>query len=260
LAHNSTLFFDEMGDMPPEIQVKLLRVLQDGMFERIGGQRLTHSDFRLISASNRNFEEMIGNGEFRLDLYYRISGVTVRMPSLRERLDDIPLLVERFLAAFAKRHNSSVKSVDRRVYDFLREQQWPGNIRQLLHEVEKAAIFCDGPEVNVSSFRMMDGGLGVRTLAMSSGLAQTSPNNLGPLPSFAPPVEADGAKVGALTESDAPSILRSNIPDAVAALEQSMIRDAMTRHQGNKKKVAQELGISRAYLYKKLAASASVSS
>ncbi|HZW19992.1 sigma-54 interaction domain-containing protein [Noviherbaspirillum sp.] len=216
LADHSSLFFDEIGDMPSDVQVKLLRVLQDGIFERVGGDRPRHSDFRLISATNRDFREMIANGEFRLDLYYRISGVTIRMPSLRERREDIPELVQSFLLAFAERHHTSAKGVDSRVYAYLKELPWPGNVRQLLHEVEKAAIFCDGPEITLDNFRLM------------------SPP---PLPA------ADAAP-------------RAPVPgrmqDAIEELEKTMIRDAMHKHKGNKSKVAEELGISRAYLYKKL--------
>jgi transcriptional regulator with PAS, ATPase and Fis domain len=220
LADNSSLFFDEIGDMPAEVQVKLLRVLQDGIFERVGGERARHSDFRLISATNRNFQEMIAHGEFRLDLYYRISGVTIRMPSLRERPEDIPDLVQTFLVAFAQRHRTPVKSVDSRVYSYLKEHSWPGNVRQLLHEVEKAAIFCDGPEITLDNFRLMPQGLVERP---------------------AQPVDV---------ASQAPATGR--IQEAIEELEKSMIRNAMIKHKGNKKKVAEELGISRAYLYKKL--------
>jgi len=218
LADKSSLFFDEIGDMPAEIQVKLLRVLQDGMFERVGGNRTCHSDFRLICASNRNFQEMIGSGEFRLDLYYRISGVTIRMPSLRDRLEDLPALVQSFLISFATRHRTSVKRVDGRVYDFLREQPWPGNVRQLLHEVEKAAIFCDGPEISISNFRLMT----------------------------EVPIERSASTPAAAVSQ------HRTIQDAIDELESTMIRDAMGRLRGNKKKVAEALGISRAYLYKKL--------
>lgn len=225
LADRSSLFFDEIGDMPPEIQVKLLRVLQDGMFERVGGDRARHSDFRLVCASNRNFQEMISTGAFRLDLYYRISGVTIRMPSLRERLEDIPELVESFLKAFASRQRTSVNRVDPRVYDYLRELPWPGNVRQLLHEVEKAAIFCEGPEITIKDFR--------------------------PLPT------ADSARNPVADEFDqaakpAVSVPSGKIRDAIDEMEAAMIRAAMLKHRGNKKKVAEELGISRAYLYKKL--------
>lgn len=218
LADRSSLFFDEIGDMPPEIQVKLLRVLQDGMFERVGGDRPRYSDFRLICASNRNFQQMISAGEFRLDLYYRISGVTIRMPSLRERLEDIPELVEKFLSSFAARHNMPAKGVDRRVYGYLRELPWPGNVRQLLHEVEKAAIFADGPEITVENFRLAP---------VNAEQGAAAP--------VLPPVPDGGT-----------------LQDAVAGVERAMIRDAMQKYKGNKKKVAEELGISRAYLYKKL--------
>ncbi|MFW7343197.1 sigma 54-interacting transcriptional regulator [Pollutimonas sp. H1-120] len=224
-ADKTSLFFDEVGDMAPEIQVKLLRVLQDGMFERVGGNRVYHSDFRLICASNRNFQEMINEGAFRLDLYYRISGVTIRMPSLRERLDDIPALVPSFLAAFANRHRMPAKHVDKRVYPFLQEQAWPGNVRQLLHEVEKAAIFSDGPDLRVEDFRL-SGDLtpGAATDAAASGMN----------------VVQGGSG-------------HRRIQDAVNEVERTMISEAMVRHQGNKKKVAEDLGISRAYLYKRLA-------
>jgi transcriptional regulator with PAS, ATPase and Fis domain len=227
LADRSSLFFDEIGDMPPEIQVKLLRVLQDGMFERVGGDRARHSDFRLICASNRNFQEMISTGEFRLDLYYRISGVTIRMPSLRERLEDVPDLVESFLTAFAKRQRTSVNRVDPRVYDYLRELPWPGNVRQLLHEVEKAAIFCEGPEITIKDFR--------------------------PLPSVdsVPANEFGEADPTSRRVAEPPS---GKIQDAIEEMESAMIRAAMQKQHGNKKKVAEELGISRAYLYKKLSA------
>jgi DNA-binding NtrC family response regulator len=218
------LFFDEIGDMPPEIQVKLLRVLEDGMFERVGGDRPRHSDFRLICASNRDFQEMINAGEFRLDLYYRISGVTIRMPSLRERLEDIPELVENFLAAFAARQRISVNRVDPKVYGYLRELSWPGNVRQLLHEVEKAAIFCDGPEITIEDFRPLT------AVAAQRNSMNTS---ISPAPMVAP----------------APA---GTIRDAVEEMERAMINAAMAKHRGNKKKVAEELGVSRAYLYKKL--------
>lgn len=226
LADKSSLFFDEIGDMPAEIQVKLLRVLQDGMFERVGGDRARHSDFRLICATNRNFQEMINDGEFRLDLYYRISGVTIHMPSLRERPEDIPDLVQSFLVAFAERHQISVKSVDRRVYDYLRELPWPGNVRQLLHEVEKAAIFCDGPEITLQNFRVMTDG----------------------------PVEKVPAPARAAVPLPAIQRATGTIQDAIEEMEAVMIREAMEKHGGNKKKAAEELGISRAYLYKKLSA------
>lgn len=217
LADHGSLFFDEVGDMPLEIQVKLLRVMQDGGYERVGGSRPLHSDFRLISATNRNFKELIAEGKFRLDLYYRISGVTIRTPSLRERLDDLPLLVRRFLDDFAEKHRSPNKGIGKGVIEFLAERSWPGNVRQLLHEVEKAMIFSDGPDIAIEDFRHI-----LSTFDNFDGETASAP-----LPS-------------------------GSLRDAVAELEKSMIHDALRRHRGNKKRVAEELGISRAYLYKVL--------
>ena len=235
LADKSSLFFDEIGDMPSDTQVKLLRVLQDGMFERVGGDRARHSDFRLICASNRNFQQMISDGEFRLDLFYRISGVTIRMPSLRERLEDIPDLVEKFLVDFASRQRTSVKRVDSRVYDYLRDLPWPGNVRQLLHEVEKAAIFCEGSEITVKNFRPLP-------LEFMESVTQN------PVQAAGPVLTQEGSRFESAPEMP----LSGKLQDAVDEMEKVMIRNAMQRHNGNKKKVAEELGISRAYLYKKL--------
>jgi transcriptional regulator with PAS, ATPase and Fis domain len=223
LAHRSSLFFDEVGDMPAEVQVKLLRVLQDGMFERVGSNRPQHSDFRLVSATNRDFQQMIQAGQFRLDLYYRISGVTVRMPSLRERLEDLPLLLRSFLDTFAKRHGRRAMGIGKGVIPFLAQQPWPGNVRQLLHEVEKAAIFCDQADIEVEDFRFL-----------------------------APVFERSNAPAGGAEAKP----VSDNLQDAIAHVEKTMIVEAMKKHRGNKKRVAEELGISRAYLYKKLGESA----
>jgi transcriptional regulator with PAS, ATPase and Fis domain len=224
LADNSSLFFDEIGDMPAEIQVKLLRVLQDGMFERVGGNRDRHSDFRLICASNRDFQTMIQKGEFRLDLYYRISGVTIRMPSLRERLEDIPDLVDSFVKDFSQRQRLVIHRIDPRVYDYLKELPWPGNVRQLLHEVERAAIFCEGGEIKIKDFRPLP----TANYEHHSTVAPPKPTSV------------PSSKV--------------TIQEAINEVEDTMILAAMDKFQGNKKKVAEELGISRAYLYKKLQA------
>lgn len=223
LADRGSLFLDEIGDMPTETQVKMLRVLQDGIFERVGSDHPRHSDFRLICASNRNFQDMINKNEFRLDLYYRISAVTIRMPSLSERLDDIPDLVNNFLAAFASRQGRSVTRVDHRVYDYLKQLEWPGNVRQLLHEVERAAIFCDGPEIKIENFRVPSDDYQMDTVRQVPGMS--------------------------IAETAATS---GKIQQAVNEVEKNMIRNALLKHRGNKKRAAEELGISRAYLYKKL--------
>ncbi|CAO3433494.1 sigma-54 interaction domain-containing protein [Azospirillum doebereinerae] len=217
-AHKSTLFLDEVGDMPLDLQVKLLRILQDGVFERVGGEQQRFSDFRLVSATNRDLGQMIQSEKFRLDLYYRISPVTLKIPPLRERLEDIPAIVRGFLASLTSRNRSNVRFVDDKVYGYLQSLKWPGNVRQLLHEVERAAIFSDGTTIRVEDFR-------------PSALPGMSPPP--PPVTLAPP---------AATEMRA----------AVESVEESLIREALQRHGGNKKRVAEELGISRSYLYKRL--------
>ena len=219
LADSSTLFLDEIGDMPIEVQAKLLRVLQDGTFERVGGDRLHRSDFRLVAATNRNLIQSVEENRFRLDLYYRISGVVVHVPSLEERLEDVPLLVDRFLAAHAERHGGPPKRASAEVYDYLQDRPWPGNVRQLQHEVQMAAIFAEGDELRVRDFRR--------------GRPGTAP---------APPPPA----------AMQPGAGGQTISKAVAETELSLIKEALARHGGNKKRVAEELGISRSYLYKRL--------
>lgn len=214
-AHGSSLFLDEIGDMPLDVQVKLLRVLQDGTFERVGGDRQKHSDFRLIAATNRDLGQMIGDERFRLDLYYRISGVTLRIPTLRERLEDIPALVQHFVGAFVRRVGGPVTQIDPKVYWHLQQRSWPGNIRQLLHEVERAMIFCEGSTLTVEDFRSTD------------------------LPQ---------AHLVSHTKKDRDESLK----DVLERVELGAISEAMAKYQGNKKKVAEALGISRSYLYKRL--------
>ncbi|QSR85205.1 nif-specific transcriptional activator NifA [Methylacidimicrobium sp. B4] len=138
LAHGGTLFLDEIGDISPAVQVKLLRVLQEREFERLGGSRTIHIDVRLITATNRNLEEAVLKGEFRSDLYYRINVVSLFLPPLRERTDDIPLLVEHFLNKMGEDFGRRL-SISGRALDVLVRCQWPGNVRELQNCLERAA-------------------------------------------------------------------------------------------------------------------------
>ena len=216
IADKSTLFLDEIVDVPVDIQAKLLRVLQDGVVERIGSDRPRYSGFRLVCASNRDLQQMIKDDKFRLDLFYRISAVTLHLPPLRDRLEDIPLLVNSFIEAYSRRYQlPDVKRIDPEVYAYLQQKSWPGNVRQLLHEVEKAVIFCDRDELKVADFE---------------DLADSA----------AAPVNAASLKF-----SGTMSAVRETT-------ELRLIKEALIRHNGNKSRVADELGISRSYLYKKL--------
>ncbi|HSW17687.1 MAG TPA: sigma 54-interacting transcriptional regulator [Ramlibacter sp.] len=230
-ADGGSLFFDEVGDMPAEVQVKLLRVLQDGSFQRVGGNDLRTSNFRLISASNRNFEAMIADGTFRLDLFYRIGGVTIRLPALRERLDDIPLLAELALNHFAERHRQRPRRLSPDALVFLQSQRWPGNVRQLMHVVERAAIFCESDVIAPADF----------------GIVESDTTETLQPPATDP---GDGALPAPLAAGPREPM---RVSSAVEQVEAQMIRQALTTYHGNKKRVAAELGISRSYLYKRLA-------
>jgi formate hydrogenlyase transcriptional activator len=150
LAHQSTLFLDEIGDVSLELQSKLLRVLQEHEIERLGSTRTIRVDFRLIAATNRNLEEMVGKREFRSDLYYRLNVFPVRIPPLRERREDIPPLVFYFAQQFAKRLRKSIESVSRESMELLCRWSWPGNIRELQNVIERAVILSRGPVLTVA--------------------------------------------------------------------------------------------------------------
>jgi len=147
LAHNGTLFLDEVGDMSPALQVKLLRVLQEMRFERVGGTATLQVDARLVAASNRDLKREVEIGRFREDLYYRLKVVHIHMPPLRERRDDIPLLVHHFLRKVAKANGLPVKKVSHEALKYLYQYDWLGNVRELENVIERAVILCDGDEV-----------------------------------------------------------------------------------------------------------------
>jgi two-component system NtrC family response regulator len=147
LAHGGTLFLDEVGDMSPALQVKLLRVLQEMKFERVGGTKTLQVDARLVTASNRELEREVELGRFREDLYYRLKVVHIKVPPLRERRDDIPLLVHHFLEKAAKANAIPVKSVSHEALKYLYQYDWIGNVRELENVIERAVILCDGDDV-----------------------------------------------------------------------------------------------------------------
>ncbi|ASV84860.1 AAA domain family protein [Ochrobactrum quorumnocens] len=218
-ADKGTIFLDEIGDMPIEVQSKLLRVLQDRVVERVGGDKPRKVDFRLCSATNRNLEESVEQGQFRLDLYYRISPFVIPMPTLAERLEDIPLLVSSFVNELAAQYGKDVPEVDSDVFDYLTERPWPGNVRELRHVVERAFVFSEHGRLRLSNF--------------SDAAGQRKP---------------EPAKAEVVINDASGGTLRT----ALDRYEHDLMTEAMARFNGNKKKVAEHLGISRSYLYKKL--------
>jgi formate hydrogenlyase transcriptional activator len=149
LAHQGTLFLDEVGDIPPELQPKLLRVLQEQEFERLGSTKTIKVDVRLVAATNRDLARMVADGTFRADLYYRLNVFPVVLPLLRERPDDIPRLVRHFTQRFARRMGRRIETIPSAVMDALVRYPWPGNVRELQNIIERAVILSPGPSLQI---------------------------------------------------------------------------------------------------------------
>lgn len=225
LADKGTIFLDEIGDMPIEVQSKLLRVLQDRVVERIGGERSKRVDFRLCSATNHNLEQLVEENRFRLDLFYRISPVCITIPPLSERAEDIPLLLRHFLNEFAEKYGTPIPDIASSVPNFLMERRWPGNIRQLRHEIERAMVFSEGGVLKETDFSQ-------------DGIPRPGAERYHETP-------ASRVNVRPVQKSE-------SLKESIDRVEKNIIADALVRYKGNKKKVAENLGISRSYLYKKI--------
>ncbi|MFL5303732.1 MAG: sigma-54-dependent transcriptional regulator [Polyangia bacterium] len=146
-AHNGTLFLDEIGEISPAVQVKLLRFLQEREFERVGGNDTISVDVRLLAATNRNLQQMVADGKFREDLFYRLNVITVEMPALRARLSDVPLLASFFLRKYAAENGKDVRGFSGEALDLLSGYAWPGNVRELENVVERAVVLAQSAEV-----------------------------------------------------------------------------------------------------------------
>ena len=223
LAHGGTLFLDEIGELPVDMQVKLLRVLQESSFERVGGIKTLHVDVRLIAATNRDLKKAIEAGLFREDLYWRLNVVPIELPPLRERTEDIPLLVEELLKKLNRRLNRTVERFTGDAMAVLQSYPWPGNIRELENIMERTLLFADKPVVDVGDLppdlQAKIGGLKAPTTA-------------------SPPPEGGSMK----------DIVRQ----ATAELERDLIQKALDETQGNVTHAARRLKISRKSLQIKM--------
>ena len=150
MAEGGSLLLDEIGEMPPYLQTKLLRVLQEREYRPIGSERIVHVDFRLICATNIDLEMALREGKLREDLYFRINTITLRVPPLRERTEDIPLLCDYFLEKFRQRYQKNVKTIAPAAYHLLIRNRWPGNVRELENAIERGALVAKGTEITVS--------------------------------------------------------------------------------------------------------------
>jgi len=170
-AHGGTIFLDEIGELTPEMQIALLRVLQEKEFERVGGNRTIHTDVRVIAATNRDLQREVADGRFRMDLYYRLNVFPIHVPSLRERTDDIPILADYFISRLAGRMGKRITQMDKRTSDAFQGYSWPGNIRELQNVIERGVILADS-EV----FRLEPGTLSQEPERTSENAASESQN------------------------------------------------------------------------------------
>ena len=228
LADGGTLFLDEIGDMPLPFQVKLLRVIQERQFELLGDATPRAVDVRVIAATHRDLLAMVKAGSFREDLYYRLNVVDVKLPPLRERAGDIPLLTEHFVAVANTRHGTSVVGATPAVLEALQRHPWPGNVRELGNVIERMVIFQKRGMLDVA---------GLPSTITNPGAASASP---AASPSSTPPtgsqLPAEGVDLRAV----------------VAQLEESLIDQALARTGGNRNAAAQLLGLNRTTLVEKL--------
>jgi formate hydrogenlyase transcriptional activator len=155
-ADRGTLFLDEIGDLPIELQPKLLRAIQEQEFERLGSSHTTRVDARIVAATNQNLGDMSAKGQFRMDLYYRLNVYPIRLPPLRERKDDIPMLVQHFVHAYASRHGKSIARVPDEVMKALVRYNWPGNIRELQNFIERSVIMTNGGDLGAPVAELID--------------------------------------------------------------------------------------------------------
>ncbi len=149
LAEGGTIFLDEIGELPAETQIALLRVLQEREFERVGGSHPISTDVRVIAATNRNLQSALAAGTFRLDLFYRLSVFPIEVPPLRERKEDIPMLLECFIKRYSSRVGKNIKKVDKRTLELFQSYHWPGNVRELQNVIERSVILCEGEVFSV---------------------------------------------------------------------------------------------------------------
>jgi transcriptional regulator with PAS, ATPase and Fis domain len=152
LAHGGTVYLDEIGETSPSLQVKLLRFLEEKEFKRVGGSHDIRLDVRVIAATNRDLKSAMREGSFRSDLYYRLSTILVRVPPLRERMDDIRPLAETFRGSFAEAFRKDVRGISERAFEHLESYEWPGNVRELKNVIERAVLLCEGDRLRRNDF------------------------------------------------------------------------------------------------------------
>ncbi|PTW59622.1 DNA-binding NtrC family response regulator [Breoghania corrubedonensis] len=273
-AHGGTLFLDEVGELPLDVQVKLLRALQEGEIDPVGARRPQKIDFRLISATNRRLMDLVKEGRFREDLYYRLNVFPIWIPPLRDRLEDIPELTRHFLARFAaEEHKSKVSTVAPETVALLQSYDWPGNIRQLENAVFRAVVLCDDTCLRPDDFPQVQANCASRGAGGGQG---GEPRIDAPLIAGEPAIRPDdaagersGEHAGAaalwkaqgsfagFTDGSVPfgflrALDRNGHVQTLECVERDMIVTAIDHYGGRMAEVARRLGIGRSTLYRKL--------
>jgi transcriptional regulator with GAF, ATPase, and Fis domain len=225
-AAGGTLFLDEIGDLPLDVQPKILRFLQEGEIQPLGEQRPSKVDVRIIAATNSDLEEMVSQGRFREDLYYRLNVIRLRVPPLRERRSEIPTIVNYYINHYSAKFGRKDIQITPQTVDLLMVCDWPGNVRQLCNEIQ-------------------------RTVARAEDGTVITPDQLSPeLKRTSSPTTPAGASVSPMPAANIQTA--GTLADALAEVERRMIADSLRRHGGNISRAARELGLTRRGLYLKL--------
>ncbi|MBL8882938.1 MAG: sigma-54-dependent Fis family transcriptional regulator [Hyphomicrobium sp.] len=256
-ADGGTLFLDEVGELPLDAQVKLLRALQEGEIDPVGSKKPVKVDFRLISATNRDMIQLVKDGKFREDLYYRLNVFPVWVPPLRERVEDVPELARHFAARFAAEEGKRISSFSESALRLIQAYSWPGNVRQLENAVFRAVVLADTPELTVAEFPQIAAhveGFQAEIPAAPADVqkqpAYTGPALLGAENTVPQTVALKGS--GGAGSLGIPAISEDGEIRSLEAMEADMIRLALGRYRGHMTEVAKRLKIGRSTLYRKM--------
>ena len=232
-CHDGTIFLDEIGDMSPLLQSKVLRLLQEQKFERVGGTKMIETDARLISATNRNLEQMIEDDEFRLDVFHRINAFEIHLPPLRKRGDDINLLVDNFIQRFRKKMGSNVEGISVEAMQMLRDYDWPGNVRELQSVIRRAMLMATGPII----------------VPENLSIGSDAPATDGPIS----PTNSTGADwLGEAFQNLVAGGSTDIYSETLALMETRLIRQMLIHTGGNQSRASELLGITRGSLRTKI--------
>ncbi|MDX2023402.1 MAG: sigma-54 dependent transcriptional regulator [Deltaproteobacteria bacterium] len=247
LAHEGTLFLDEIGEIPVEMQVKLLRVLQESEFERVGGIKTIKVDVRVVAATNRDLQAELQTGAFREDLYYRLNVVPIQLPPLRERTEDIPSLVDHFVAKFNERLKKKIAGVEPDAVEALVNYPWPGNIRELENVIERTVLFSEGPMIRLPELPA--------DLLGPRAQDKTDSRTSGTRPVVGAVVDRAADEAGSsplATQGEGVSSLKEAVKAETERVERELIQRALDETGGNVTQAARKLKISRKSLQTKM--------